>query len=179
MLMIMFATYSSIFSSRVARVFAGLFVVLSAGCGEPGTAPGVEAPPADEPVTSLVITGNDRMRFDQTRFVVRAGDEIELTFRNIGRMPKETMGHNLAILQRGVVVNDFAMAAVAHPENAYIPPQYEDQVIATTAILGPGEEETLVFTAPEEPGEYPFVCSFPGHTMAGMQGIMVVIQGEN
>lgn len=119
------------------------------------------------------------MQFQPTRFVVRAGDEIELVLRNIGRMPKESMGHNLVVLQRGVNLNDFAMAALPHAANAYISPEKEDQVIAATQILGPGEVETLVFVAPDEPGEYPFVCSFPGHTMAGMVGVMVVIAAES
>ena len=45
-------------------------------------------------------------------------------------------------------------------------------VIAATKLLGPGESETISFTAPE-PGDYQFVCSFPGH-FAMMRGIMVV-----
>jgi azurin len=47
-----------------------------------------------------------------------------------------------------------------------------EDVIAATKLLGPGENETLTFTAPE-PGDYQFVCSFPGH-FAMMRGIMVV-----
>ena len=129
---------------------------------------------AEELVTSITITGNDRMEFDITRFAVPAGAEITLIFDNIGRMPKEAMGHNLAVLDKDMDPNVFAAAAIRHPLNEYIPPEYADKVIATTAILGPGESETLVFTAPTEPGEYPYVCSFPGHTPAGMKGIMVV-----
>ena len=130
--------------------------------------------PAEELVTSITITGNDRMEFDITRFAVPAGAEITLIFDNIGRMPKEAMGHNLAVLDKDMDPNVFATAAIRHPLTEYIPPEYADKVIATTAILGPGESETLVFTAPTEPGEYPYVCSFPGHTPAGMKGIMVV-----
>ncbi|MCC5789808.1 MAG: cupredoxin domain-containing protein [Opitutales bacterium] len=143
-------------------------VVLFAGCGEP--APGGD--PA-EAVTSVTITGNDQMQFEPTRFVVPAGEEITLTFQNIGQMPKETMGHNLAII-RGLTPMAFSSVSQQHPENEYIAPEFEDRVIAATQVLGPGEEETIVFTAPTEPGEYPFVCSFPTHTGAGMHGIMVV-----
>lgn len=143
---------------------AGLFLT---GCGNEETGA------ANETVTSITITGNDQMRFAPTRFVVPAGEEITLTFQNIGRMPKETMGHNLAIIQ-GLTPNAFSSLSQRHPQNEYIAPEYEENVIAATRVLGPGEEETITFTAPSEPGEYPFVCSFPGHTPSGMVGVMVV-----
>lgn len=130
----------------------------------------------DTPVSTITITGNDRMRFEPKAFTVKAGSEITLTFENIGRMPKATMGHNLAIIEPGVSVQAFADAAMGHPATAYIAPQYAHQVIAATAVLGPGESETLVFTAPAEPGDYPFVCSFPGHTPVGMVGLMTVVE---
>jgi azurin len=128
------------------------------------------APAVDE----IVITGDDMMRFSTTSFTVEAGSTVTVIFRNIGRMPKEAMGHNLAILEQGTDTLAFARAAVRHAGNEYIPPEMEDQVIASTPVLGPGEEATLTFTAPTETGDYPFVCSFPGHTEAGMVGTMTV-----
>ena len=158
-------------------IFSALFIagLLLTGCANDDTdAASSTGEPAEEPVTSITITGNDRMQFDITRFVVPAGEEITLTFKNIGRMPKESMGHNLAIIDQSLSANAFSAASQRHPNNEYIAPEHEDKVIAATRILGPGEEETIVFTAPTEPGEYPFVCSFPAHTPAGMRGIMVV-----
>ncbi|TVR46581.1 MAG: azurin [Puniceicoccaceae bacterium] len=124
---------------------------------------------------SIVITGDDMMRFDPTEFTVQAGTTVSVVFRNIGVMPKEAMGHNLAILLPGTDANSFSAAATRHPANEYIAPEYEDRVLATTKILGPGEEETLTFTVPAETGDYPFVCSFPMHTPAGMVGVMRVV----
>ncbi|MDQ5977348.1 MAG: hypothetical protein QG602_320, partial [Verrucomicrobiota bacterium] len=43
-----------------------------------------------------------------------------------------------------------------------------------TKLLGPKQSEEIVFTAPAEAGEYPFICSFPAHFIAGMKGVMVV-----
>lgn len=137
-----------------------------------------EAPPAVsvETVSVLTIEGTDRMRFNPDRFAVKAGETITLTLKNVGTMPKETMGHNLVILQPGVSAIAFATAAVRHPDKKYIAPEYAAQVIAATGVLGPGESEVITFTAPAEPGDYPFVCSFPGHTQAGMKGVMTVIK---
>ena len=36
-----------------------------------------------------------------------------------------------------------------------------------------GEIVTLSFQAPETPGDYPFICSFPGHWLT-MKGVMRV-----
>lgn len=126
------------------------------------------------PDGAIVITGNDQMQFGLTAFTVEAGSEVTVVFNNIGRMPKEAMGHNLAILDKDVDPIAFANAAMRHANNEYIAPDYEDRVIASTKVLGPGQSETLTFTAPSEPGGYPFVCSFPGHTPAGMRGVMTV-----
>ena len=122
----------------------------------------------------VTITGNDTMQFDKREFTVKSGEKVELEFKNIGKLPKIAMGHNLVILKKGIsslkfgqkVMNLGASATNALPEGSM------EDVIAATKLLGPGENETLTFTAPE-PGDYQFVCSFPGH-FAMMRGIMVV-----
>jgi azurin len=122
----------------------------------------------------LEITGNDLMRFSPQEVTVPAGAQVTIVFRNVGQMPKQAMGHNLVVLQQGTDTLAFARAAVRHAQAEYVPPEMADQVIAATAVLGPGEEATLTFTAPSEPGDYPFVCTFPGHTEAGMVGVLRV-----
>ncbi len=153
---------------------AMLLAWLLAGCGQSG--PGAPEVLTETPVTSITIDGNDRMRFAPDSFTVKAGQTITLVFRNVGSMPKETMGHNLVILESDVPVNAFAAASIGHPRTLYIAPDYKNRVIASTRILGPDEEDTVEFTAPSKPGDYPFVCSFPGHTPAGMKGIMKVVE---
>ena len=46
-------------------------------------------------------------------------------------------------------------------------------MIASTRLLGPGESEVVIFKAPNETGEYEYVCTFPGH-FAMMRGKMIV-----
>ena len=120
------------------------------------------------------ITGNDTMQFDIKEFTVKSGEKVELEFKNIGKLPKIAMGHNLVILKKGISQLKFGqkvMSLGASATNA-LPEGSMEDVIAATKLLGPGEAETLTFTAPE-PGDYQFVCSFPGH-FAMMRGIMVV-----
>lgn len=148
-----------------ALALVALFAVGAAGCGG-GSGAG--------PTNNVTITGDDMMRFEPTQFTVAAGTEVTLTLHNIGRMPKQAMGHNIVILTIGTDPIAFAEASVRHPAAEYVAPEMSDRVIVATAVLGPGEQQTVTFTAPDEPGDYPFVCSFPGHTQAGMRGIMRV-----
>lgn len=122
----------------------------------------------------VTITGNDSMQFDTREFTVKSGEKVELEFKNIGKLPKIAMGHNLVILKKGISSLKFGQKVMSMGANATNPlpePSMVD-VIAATKLLGPGESETITFTAPES-GDYQFVCSFPGH-FAMMRGIMVV-----
>ena len=122
----------------------------------------------------VTITGNDTMQFDKREFTVKSGEKVEIEFKNIGKLPKIAMGHNLVILKKGISSLKFGQKAMAMGANATnpLPEGSMGDVIAATKLLGPGETETITFTAPE-PGDYQFVCSFPGH-FASMRGIMVV-----
>ena len=121
----------------------------------------------------VTITGNDTMQFDKREFTVKSGEKVELEFKNIGKLPKIAMGHNLVILKKGISSLKFGqkvMSLGASATNA-LPEGSMEDVIAATKLLGPGENETLTFTAPE-PGDYQFVCSFPGH-FAMMRGCLL------
>ena len=114
------------------------------------------------------------MQFDTREFTVKSGEKVELEFKNIGKLPKIAMGHNLVILKKGISSLKFGQKVMSMGANATnpLPESSMVDVIAATKLLGPGESETITFTAPES-GDYQFVCSFPGH-FAMMRGIMVV-----
>lgn len=159
---------------QLLLLFPALFVVSGCGGGGSGNGPRAETP-AVQPVTEIHITGNDLMRFTPTAFTVKTGTNITLTLENIGTMPKDAMGHNLVVIKPGIGINVFAAASQAHPAKGFIAPEYADQVVASTDLLGPGEKTTITFTAPAQPGDYPFACTFTGHAMAGMKGVMKVV----
>jgi azurin len=125
-------------------------------------------------VTVIEMTGNDRMKYNLEAFSVPAGSRVKLNFRNVGKMPKSVMGHNVVFLIAGVDSGAFATAAAAARDNGYIPVQFKDQILAHTNLLGSGESDTIEFTAPDISGEYEFLCSFPAHLFAGMRGVMTV-----
>ncbi|SHI98655.1 PVC-type heme-binding CxxCH protein [Pseudozobellia thermophila] len=133
---------------------------------------------ADEAGSGSVInigTVTNEMKFDVSEFVVEAGKKVTIVFSNT-----DFMQHNLVIVQKGQKEKVGAEAdrlAVdpMGPEMNYVPEIPE--VLFATAIVNPEEGVTLSFTAPMEPGEYPFLCTFPGHWRI-MQGVMKVVPAK-
>ena len=123
----------------------------------------------------ITISGNDTMQFDVKNFEVKAGKSVIITFKNAGKLPKIAMGHNLVLLKKGITAISFGQKALGAGANAVnaLPDSLKGDVIASTKLLGPGEEEILSFTAPKETGAYEYVCTFPGH-FAMMRGTMTV-----
>jgi len=128
-----------------------------------------------EDAAKVEITGNDQMQYSSKAFEVTAGQPVSLTLKHIGQLPKVAMGHNLVIVKPGTAVATFSAKAGAAKDTDYIPQDEESKglMIAHTKTLGGGESDTITFTAPKEPGAYPFLCTFPGH-FAVMNGVMTV-----
>jgi len=120
---------------------------------------------------TVQITGNDTMQFSKKAFTVKSGEKVKVVFKNIGKMPKVAMGHNFVILKPGTDLAKFALEA-AKSVPTYIPEAHKKDILAQTKMLGPGESDSVFFTAPEA-GKYEFLCTFPGH-FALMKGVMTV-----
>ena len=140
----------------------------NAGTTETTTEATTETPAVTETKT-IELEGHDNMTFTGgTEFHVKAGQEITLTLKNVGELPKESMGHNVVILTPGTDLADFGGEAFKAKDEDYIPATFASSIVAHTKLLGPGESDTITFKI-DTPGVYEFVCSFPGHwgTMKG------------
>jgi azurin len=126
----------------------------------------------DDRVTTILIEiVPEMMKFNLASFTVKAGDKIILEIDNL-----DGMQHNLLIAKPGTLdkVGAAADAMLRNPkasEKFYVPEIPE--VLFATKMIDPQKMYTLIFTAPTTPGNYPFVCTFPGHWRM-MNGIMVV-----
>ncbi len=105
---------------------------------------------------------------------VAPGEEIRVTLTTVSNLPPTAMSHNFTVVEMGTDVEAFWQAALQASDNEYIAPEFEDQVIVATDMLGDGESDTVTFTAPEETGEYDYLCTFPGHYTGGMYGKLIV-----
>jgi azurin len=118
------------------------------------------------------LTGNDLMQFNINEIRVKAGQEVTLTLRHIGKLDIKVMGHNFVLLKPGVSIPEFSVqAAEAGEPLDWIPAGGKD-VIVHTKMIGGGQSTSITFTAPEA-GTYDYICSFPGHS-ALMKGKFIV-----
>lgn len=114
----------------------------------------------------------EQMLFDVKWFTVQMAKPVQIVLTNPDAMP-----HNLVVGAPGSVQEiGTAAAAMPPPSNlrgrAYVP--NSPLVLHATRLLSAGETERLNFTAPAKPGEYVFVCTFPGHWIR-MYGVMLVV----
>lgn len=128
------------------------------------------------PPKEVRIKGDDKMKYDVANIDAKPGQKISVTLSNVGTAPKASMGHNFIVLKQNVNVPNFLEAGSMQAANDYIAPETTKDIIAHTKLLGPGESDMVVFTAPYVPGDYVYLCSFPGHYAAGMTGILSVKQ---
>ncbi|MGE0641364.1 MAG: plastocyanin/azurin family copper-binding protein [Thermoanaerobaculia bacterium] len=123
----------------------------------------------------VAIAGNDAMQYSVKRIEVKAGESIKIALSASGSMPKAEMAHNWVLLAKGTDPMQFAMAAAMARDTGYIPAAKKSAILAMTpGLIGAGEKSEVVFTAPKEPGEYTYVCTFPGHFIGGMKGVLIV-----
>ena len=126
------------------------------------------------PPKTVEITADDKMKFSVATIEVAPGQKISVTLKNTGTSPKASMGHDFLVLKKGVNMMAFLDAGAMDAAHEYVAPAMEKDVLARTKLLGPGESDTVTFTAPYVPGDYDFICSFPGHATQGMKGILAV-----
>ena len=122
------------------------------------------------PISINAIAG---LQYNLVRFKVKPGAKIRITLNNVS-----DMSHNLLIVKPGTrlkVVNAALQLAEKGPQMDYIPKM--DAVLWSISLISPGQTKSVTFTAPTQPGIYPYVCTFPGHGFV-MYGAMYVQEGS-
>ncbi len=113
----------------------------------------------------------EKMRYDVAEFEVKAGNKVHVTFANPDFMP-----HNIVFVKPNAA-NEIAIAAMQLGakgfEKGFVPDN--DKILAASPLVDHGKEAKIEFTAPREPGNYEYVCTFPGHHIL-MRGIMKVVR---
>lgn len=109
------------------------------------------------------------LKYDTTLLTVKAGERVRLVFRNT-----DDMLHNWVLCApgRGQAVGEAAMALGLDGNAKNFVPDTDD-VLYHTALVLPDASDTIFITAPTTPGDYDFVCTFPGHS-ALMKGTLRV-----
>jgi plastocyanin len=124
-----------------------------------------------EGARTLEIAAGTNLSYSTRVLEAKPGEVIALVFKNPDVVP-----HNWALIKPDSLerVGQAANRLIADPEaflRQYVP--QSDEVLAYTDIVEPGQSQTIWFKAPEQPGRYPYLCTFPGHWMV-MNGELVV-----
>jgi len=120
------------------------------------------------------LKGTDAMQYDVKMIEAKPGEALKVTLTAVSAMAKAEMSHNFVLLAKGTNADAFAMEAAMARDNGYIPKAKAASILAQTKLAGGGETVEVVFNAPKEPGEYMYICTFPGHYIGGMKGKLVV-----
>ncbi|MGC1242632.1 MAG: PVC-type heme-binding CxxCH protein [Chryseosolibacter sp.] len=146
---------------------------------QPVTAAPVEESDATETRQGAIVIRiksiQNEMKFDLKNFTVEAGKTVDVIFEN-----PDFMQHNLVVTKPGAmeIVGRAADKLATDPRGAemqYVPDIPE--VLFHTRLVNPQETVKLEFTAPATPGDYPYVCTFPGHWSI-MNGVMKVVKSN-
>lgn len=129
------------------------------------------ATPDASPNELTIRPVGNTMTFEQTSFTVQAGEKVTIIFENTAT--NVAMVHNVVVLTDAGAINRVGTGAIqVGAEAEYIPD--DDAILAYTPLAKPGETVEVTFTAPSTPGDYPYICTYPGH-YAMMQGTMTVV----
>ncbi len=120
-------------------------------------------------LTIRIGTVVEKMKYDISEFEVKAGKKVKLIFSNPDFMP-----HNLVFTNpnKADSVAQQALSLGAKGFDMAFVPESND-VLWASKLVDHGKEEEITFTAPAAKGDYPYVCTFPGHHIL-MRGMMKV-----
>ena len=101
------------------------------------------------------------MKFDKSVIEAKAGEQIAIALTN---NDPDGLMHNLAVIKPGtrqsVLEATIALGPKAIEKN-FIPDT--PALLGSTPQVAPGRRFTLYLTLPDKPGDYEYVCTYPGH----------------
>ena len=140
-------------SKNIAVLITSTFVIIATGL-------------AAQAATFTLSPKGQELLFDKTTLKAKKGEKIKLTFKNTAGMQ-----HNWVLVAPGTA-EKVAMAGItAGADKGWLPTTPD--VLAHTKLVEPKQSDTIEFVAPSTPGEYPYICSFPGHAST-MHGVLIV-----
>jgi azurin/sugar phosphate isomerase/epimerase len=124
-----------------------------------------------EPGREIVIDAALGLQFVQKELTAKPGEKLTIVFKNPDVVP-----HNWLLAKPGSLqqLGDKCNLMITDPQGLakhYVPDS--DDVLAYTDMVNPQGEFTIHITAPNEKGDYPYLCTFPGHWMV-MNGVLKV-----
>ena len=128
-------------------------------------------PEGFEDAKTQTISMLANLKFNKDTLTAQAGTKLKLAVVNDDPMK---LMHNWALVAPDSLTkvleasNDLGAQGMAMDFVPEIP-----EVLAATPQVAPGRQFVLYLNVPEEPGDYPYVCTYPGHGQI-MRGVFTV-----
>jgi azurin len=116
-----------------------------------------------------IETDGDLLEFKQKELSCPSGAHVRLTFRHTGKYV--SFEHNWVLILPKTFDAVTAAAVAAGEKQGWLP-RGDKRILAATPMCGKGQVAMVEFVAPA-PGDYPFICSYPGHAQS-MWGVLHV-----
>ena len=112
------------------------------------------------------------MTYSVSSITAKPFDAVRITLTNNGDVQ-----HNVVLIRPGQIdvvgAQVEAMAKVPNAEErSYLPPTPD--ILFWMKLVETNQTGTLEFYAPAQPGDYPYLCTFPGHWQT-MRGVLHVV----
>ena len=123
-------------------------------------------------ITKLALgSQGDELSYDTSLLTAPAGATLELTFTNHSRHHQ----HNWVLVNGGQAAAEelYAAALAAGAAQDWLPPGHA-LVVAHTNLVASGARAIITFEAPPQAGDYIYLCTYPGHYLAGMRGTLTL-----
>ncbi|MDF1860531.1 MAG: plastocyanin/azurin family copper-binding protein [Verrucomicrobiales bacterium] len=127
--------------------------------------------PQGKPGRKIDIEMVSGLQFSPTEVKVKAGEKISIHLYNSDSIPHNWLLAKPRTFQTVGMASSMMLSDPLAAARHYAPET--DDVLHYSPMLYHRNRFALHLTAPEEPGRYPFMCTFPGH-WAVMKGEMVV-----
>lgn len=136
------------------------------GAGSPPdatTTPKTPQHAAADSVVTIKAVGS-KLAYETTELELQAGTTVTLRFDN----SESSMPHNIVLLTARDHIRTVGIAGLQARQTDYVPESESDKILAHTTLARPGQIVEITFEVPP-PGEYPYICTYPGHfqTMRG------------
>ena len=133
----------------------------------------------DQSIT--ISTLEAQMKYDVQSFSVKPSSKVKVIFKNPDSLP-----HNLIFCtpgkkkggDKGQEVIDAVLKLGDKGVKMDWEPKGHPRILASSGMVQPGKEVTFYFKTPKVEGDYPYICTFPGHYQL-MNGVMGITKKAN
>jgi plastocyanin len=118
-----------------------------------------QAPAHAKPDTTVVMkSSGSALEFLPASLSLKTGLKVRVRYTNEGSLP-----HNIVFVKDAADLDELSTEAYGAAETGFVPVDLKAKLIAWSTLVSPNQTVDVDLVVPA-PGEYTFLCLFPGHS---------------